>query len=64
MAEFDIVIKGGMIVDGSRTPRYRADLAVKDGVIAEIGHIDAERAEQVLDGDGMVVAPEIGRAHV
>ena len=57
MAEFDKVIKGGMLIDGSRTPRYRADVAIKDGVIAEIGQINGSRAEEILDAEGMVVAP-------
>jgi N-acyl-D-amino-acid deacylase len=57
MAEFDKLIKGGMVVDGSRTPRYRGDIAIKDGVIAEIGYIDAKRADEVLDAEGMIVAP-------
>ena len=36
---FDLVVKNGMIVDGSGLPRYRADIGVKDGKIAEIGRI-------------------------
>ena len=57
MAEFDTLIKGGMVFDGSRTPRYRGDIGIKNGLIAEIGHIDAGRANKVLDADGMNVAP-------
>ena len=57
MAEFDKVIKGGMIFDGSRTPRYRGDIGIKDGVVAEIGHIDETRGTEVLDAKGMHVAP-------
>jgi len=57
MAEFDALIKGGMLIDGTRTPRFRADVAIKDGLVAEIGHIEGGRAKQVLDADGMVVAP-------
>jgi len=57
MAEFDTVIKGGTVVDGSRIPRYKADVAIKDGVIAEIGRIDADRADKVLDAEGQIVAP-------
>ena len=57
MAEFDKVIKGGMVIDGSRGPRYRSDVAIKDGKIAEIGHIDKSRSEEVLDAEGMIVAP-------
>ena len=57
MAEFDKVIKDGMIFDGSRTPRYRGDIGIKDGVVAEIGYIDASRGKEVLDAKGMHVAP-------
>ncbi len=57
MAEFDTVIKGGMVVDGTRSPRYRADIAIKNGRVAEIGHIEAHRARKVLDASGMIVAP-------
>jgi N-acyl-D-amino-acid deacylase len=57
MAEFDTLVKGGMVIDGSRIPRYRADIAIKNGVIAEIGHIEPHRARQVLDANGMIVAP-------
>jgi len=37
VAEFDIQIKGGTVVDGTRVPRYRADVWIKDGKIAQIG---------------------------
>ncbi|HEV8585942.1 MAG TPA: amidohydrolase family protein [Methylomirabilota bacterium] len=59
---YDLIVKGGMVVDGSGFSRYRADVAVKDGVIAEIGRIDA-RAEQTIDADGLVVAPGIIDLH-
>jgi N-acyl-D-amino-acid deacylase len=39
MAQFDSVIKGGIIVDGTGAGRTRADLAIKDGLVAEIGRI-------------------------
>ena len=39
MAEFDVVISGGMVVDGTRLPRYRADVGIKDGKIAKIGYL-------------------------
>lgn len=57
MAEFDLVIKGGMIVDGTRIPRYRGDVGVKAGMVAEIGHIASHRAARTLDAAGLVVAP-------
>ncbi len=57
MTAFDTVIKNGIIFDGSRIPRYRADIAIKDGVIAEIGHVPAEQAAEVIEADGLHVAP-------
>jgi N-acyl-D-amino-acid deacylase len=57
MATFDVIIKGGMIFDGARNPRYRADIGIKDGLIAEIGFLKESDAARVLDGEGMHVAP-------
>jgi N-acyl-D-aspartate/D-glutamate deacylase len=34
MADYDIQIKGGTIVDGTRVPRYRGDVWIKDGKVA------------------------------
>ena len=57
MREYDLVIRGGTIVEGTGIPRYRADLAVKDGRIAMIsGKIKAGGAKE-LDASGCVVAP-------
>ena len=57
MAEYDIIIKGGTIVDGTRTPRYVSDLAIKDGRIAKIGGLHNSSAGRVLDASGLIVAP-------
>ncbi len=63
MAQFDTVIRGGTIVDGTRVPRYRADLGVKDGKIASIGRIGASEGKKVLDAGGMIVAPGVIDLH-
>jgi N-acyl-D-amino-acid deacylase len=57
MARFDKVIRGGMIVDGSRLPRFRGDIGIKDGVIAAIGHLDPADADETIDAGGLIVAP-------
>ena len=52
MAEFDLVIRGGTVVDGTGVPQYRADLGVKDGRVAMIsGRINAADAKE-LDAGG------------
>jgi N-acyl-D-aspartate/D-glutamate deacylase len=53
---YDLLIKNGTIVDGTGAPRYRADIAVSDGRIAEIGRI-ADRAGKVIDASDLIVAP-------
>jgi N-acyl-D-aspartate/D-glutamate deacylase len=54
---YDILIRDGLVVDGSGAPGYLADVAVKDGRIAAIGQGLAGEARQVLDATGQVVAP-------
>ena len=57
MAEYDLVIRGGTIVDGTGIPRYKADLAVKDGRVARIsGRVPAGGAREI-DASGCIVAP-------
>ena len=57
MADYDIIIKGGTIVDGTRTPRYVSDLAIVDGKVAKIGGLRSSSATRVLDASGLIVAP-------
>ncbi len=54
---FDVVIQGGRIVDGSGAPWFIGDVAVRHGVIAKIGRVDASQAERVIDAKGLIVAP-------
>ena len=53
---FDLVISDGTVVDGSGMARYRADVGVKDGRIAEIGRIRAPAARKI-DAEGRIVSP-------
>src|SRR5918996_4129448 len=58
----DLVIRNGMVVDGSGFSRYRADVAIKDGTIVEIGRIRGAAAA-TIDADGLYVAPGIIDLH-
>jgi N-acyl-D-amino-acid deacylase len=57
MPEFDLVVKNGMIVDGTRAPRFRDDIGIKNGKIAKIGRVQPHEAAKVLDASGLIVAP-------
>ncbi len=57
MTDFDIHIKGGTIVDGTRVPRYRGDIWIKDGKIAQIGGRAKGVSNKIVEADGLIVAP-------
>jgi len=53
---YDLVIRGGTVVDGSGTQRFTADVGIRDGRIAEVGRITSA-ASRTIDADGLIVAP-------
>ena len=59
---YDLVIKNGTVIDGSGLPGYRADVGVCEGRIISIGRI-RERAGEVVDAEGHVVAPGFVDGH-
>lgn len=55
--DFDLIVVGGRIVDGTGNPWFIADVAIKSGRIVEIGKLDPKRAARVIDAKGLIVAP-------
>jgi len=53
---YDLVIKNGMVVDGTGASARRADVAIRDGKIAEVGRV-TDGAATVIDAADLVVAP-------
>ena len=53
---YDLVIRGGTVVDGTGAPAYEADVAVKDGVIVSVGSVRGQGVEE-LDARGHLVTP-------
>ena len=59
---YDLVIKNGMVIDGSGGARYRADVAVQDGRIAAMGRVN-EKGRRTIDAEGHVVTPGFVDGH-
>jgi N-acyl-D-amino-acid deacylase len=55
--EFDLVIRGGDVFDGSGQPSQRADVGIKGDRIAAVGNLADRRAGQIIDAVGKAVAP-------
>lgn len=54
---YDLVLRGGKVVDGTGSPWYFADVGIQGGKIAKIGRIEASQAKRAIDATGLVVAP-------
>ena len=62
--KFDLVIRGGVVVDGMGLARRRADVAIAGGKIAAMGHIAGNHQDaRVIDAEGCIVAPGIIDLH-
>ncbi|MHA3790682.1 amidohydrolase family protein [Sphingomonas sp. YL-JM2C] len=62
MAEFDIVVRGGSLYDGTGGEPFTADVAVKDGRIVAVGTVEGQGAEEI-DARGRIVTPGFVDVH-
>ncbi|HVM53633.1 MAG TPA: amidohydrolase family protein [Acidimicrobiales bacterium] len=62
MAEHDLVVRGGTVIDGTGTERRTADVAISQGVVTDVGRVDGRGARE-LDADGLLVTPGIVDIH-
>ena len=60
---FDLIIRGGTVIDGTRAPRFQADVGITDGRIAVIGPLDNRTAAREIDATGRIVAPGFIDSH-
>src|SRR5687767_13130503 len=55
--KFDLVIRGGQVLDGSGKPAVAADVGIRDGKVAIVGAIAAGAGQREIDAKGLTVAP-------
>jgi N-acyl-D-amino-acid deacylase len=56
-APFDVILRHGMVFDGTGAPPFRADIGVRGGYVAEVGDLTGRRADAEVDVQGLYVAP-------
>lgn len=56
MADYDLIIRGGTIVDATGADRFTGDIVVKDGLIAEVGTVEGSAAEEI-GASAQIVTP-------
>ncbi len=62
MAEFDLVVRNGSLIDGKGSDARRADVAIRDGLVVEVGVVSGA-GHRELDADGALVIPGIVDIH-
>lgn len=60
---YDVIIKGGTLIDGTNTPRKITDIAIRDGKIARIGGLGSATATRIVNAAGRIVAPGVIDVH-
>src|SRR5262245_6312684 len=54
---FDLIIRGGQVIDGTGNPWFYADVGVKDGRITAVGSLAGAKATRIIDATGKIVTP-------
>jgi N-acyl-D-amino-acid deacylase len=60
--DFDLVIRNATVIDGTRAPRFQADIGVRNGKIERVGAVKGS-ADRVIDASGKIAAPGFIDAH-
>ena len=63
MSDYDLIIRGGLIVDGSGAEPFVGDVAVKDGTICEVRPTVKGSADREVDASGKTVTPGFVDVH-
>jgi N-acyl-D-amino-acid deacylase len=62
--DYDLILKHGRVIDGTGGPAYRADVAILNGMIFDVGFLGDSTARKVIDATGFYITPGFIDAHV
>jgi N-acyl-D-amino-acid deacylase len=62
-APFDVIIRGGTVIDGTGSPRFAADVGVVRGYVARVGDLRGQKAATEIDATGLYVTPGFVNIH-
>ncbi|HEX2445726.1 MAG TPA: D-aminoacylase [Vicinamibacterales bacterium] len=60
---FELLVRGGRVIDGTGAPARRADVGIRDGTVAVIGDLSGASAKDTIEATGLVVAPGFVDVH-
>jgi N-acyl-D-amino-acid deacylase len=60
---FEVILRGGTVIDGTGLPRFGADIGIRNGFIVAIGDLAGAVAKETIDAKGLVVAPGFINIH-
>ena len=60
---YDLIVRGGYLIDGTGLPRRRVDVGIIDGKVARLARLESATADEEIDAKGLIVAPGIVDAH-
>jgi N-acyl-D-amino-acid deacylase len=60
---FDLIVKGGGVIDGSGNPWFKADIGVKDGKISAVSRSGLDDGERLIEAKGLIVSPGFINPH-
>ncbi len=60
---YDLIVKNGALIDGTRAPRRRADVAIQGDRVRRIGALEGEKSHRAIDAAGRIVAPGFVDVH-
>jgi len=61
--EYDVIVRGGLVIDGTGAAPFKSDVGIRDGVIAAVGESVSGTAKSEIDATGLVVSPGFIDAH-